>query len=102
MCIFCKIINRELKAEIVYEDDNVLSFKDVRPKSPVHILIVPKEHISSLNEVNEKNSHLIAKVMEAIPKIARKEKIEDGYRIINNCGANAGQEVFHIHFHLQA
>lgn len=101
MCIFCKIINKEVKAEIVYEDDNVLAFKDIKPKSSVHILVIPKEHISTLNEIDEKNSHLIAKVMESIPKIAKKLKIENGYRIINNCGAAAGQEVFHIHFHLQ-
>ena len=100
-CLFCKIINGEIPSAQVYEDEFVFSFKDIAPIAPVHYLIVPKEHICCANEVNESNSAVIAKVFEAAAKIAKAEGIES-YRIINNCGDNAGQTVKHIHFHMLA
>ncbi|MBO5344116.1 MAG: histidine triad nucleotide-binding protein [Ruminococcus sp.] len=100
-CLFCKIINGEIPSAKVYEDEFVFSFKDIAPIAPVHYLIVPKEHICCANEVNEGNSAVIAKVFEAAAKIAKAEGIES-YRIINNCGDDAGQTVKHIHFHMLA
>lgn len=100
-CLFCKIINGEIPSTKVYEDEFVFSFKDIAPIATVHYLIVPKEHICCANEVNESNSAVIAKVFEAAAKIAKAEGIES-YRIINNCGDDAGQTVKHIHFHLLA
>ena len=99
-CIFCKIIKGEIPSTVVYEDDFVLAFRDVYPQAPVHVLIVPKEHIGSTADINAENSHLIAKCFEAIKKIADDEGLKGGYRVITNVGANGGQTVFHIHFHL--
>lgn len=100
-CIFCKIINKEIPSSIVYEDEKVLAFNDINPQAPVHVLIMPKQHIANLNEVNEKNAEFLKYVHLAANKIAEKLGIaESGYRIINNCGFDAGQTVFHIHFHL--
>ena len=100
-CIFCKIIKGEIPSGKVYEDEYVYAFNDINPQTPVHILVVPKEHICCANEVNESNSAVIAKVFEAAAKIAKAEGIES-YRIINNCGDDAGQTVKHIHFHMLA
>ena len=100
-CVFCKIVNGEIKSNKVYENDNIIAFKDLNPVAPVHVLIVPKTHIISANEITEENSEYIKKIYEAIPKIAKEVGVfEDGYRIVNNCGENGGQEVKHIHFHL--
>ena len=100
-CIFCKIIKKEIPSAIVYEDDVVIGFKDINPVAPVHILIVPKTHLSSVNEINEKNADIIAKIHLAAQKIAKEMNIhEKGYRLINNCGPDAGQTVFHLHYHL--
>lgn len=99
MCIFCKIIDREIPGEKVYEDDKILAFKDINPVAPVHIVIVPKLHIENVNEVSEENSGYIARIFEKIPEIARLQGITS-YRIINNCGEDAGQTVMHLHFHL--
>jgi len=101
-CIFCKIAAGEIPSSCLYEDENVFAFKDIKPQMPVHFLVIPKKHISSANEINESNSWLVAKCFEAIPKIASKLGISEGYRIINNCGADAGQTVFHLHFHVIA
>ena len=102
-CIFCKIINGEIPSEKVYEDDEVLAFKDINPVAPIHILVIPKKHITNLLEVKEENSYLIGKCYIAINKIVKELKIEkDGFRVIVNCGENAGQAVMHIHFHLIA
>lgn len=100
-CIFCKIIKGEIPTNKVYEDETVIAFNDIEPQAPVHILIIPKEHIASAAEINESNSTLIAYVFEVAAKIA-KEKNLDGFRIVNNCGDSAGQTVKHIHFHLMS
>ncbi len=100
-CLFCKIIKGEIPSKKVYEDDYVYAFWDISPTAPVHILVIPKEHISTLNDVDEKNSKVIGKIYEAIPKIAKEQGIdENGYRVISNCNKDAGQTVFHIHFHI--
>ena len=100
-CIFCKIIKGEIPSTKVYEDENVLAFKDINPVAPVHVLIIPKDHIVSTNDINEENSKFISAIYEKIPEIAEKSGVkEEGYRIICNCGENAGQEVKHLHFHL--
>lgn len=100
-CIFCKIVNKEIQSTKVYEDDKVLAFKDISPEAPVHIVIVPKEHIRSTNELNENNASIVAHIFTIINKIAEEQGIKDsGYRIINNCGEHGGQTVNHIHFHL--
>ncbi|SFA75657.1 histidine triad nucleotide-binding protein [Clostridium frigidicarnis] len=100
-CIFCKIVNKEIPSTKVYEDDKVLAFKDISPEAPVHIVIVPKEHIRSTNELNENNASIVAHIFIIINKIAEEQGIKDsGYRIINNCGEHGGQTVNHIHFHL--
>lgn len=100
-CIFCKIINKEIPSEKVYEDEKVLAFKDINPAAPIHILIIPKQHFENVLEVEDKQ--VIADIFSAIDKVAKELGIEkDGFRIINNCGKDAGQEVMHIHFHLLA
>lgn len=100
-CIFCNIIEGIIPSEKVYEDDDVFAFKDINPVAPVHVLIVPKVHIASVNEIKEENSACIAKIYEAAAKIADELGIAaDGYRIVTNCGEGAGQTVLHIHFHL--
>ncbi len=99
-CLFCKIINGEIPSEKVYEDDEILAFKDINPKAPVHILIIPKKHISSAMEIKENDESLIGKIFTVIAKIAKEQKLDNGYRIINNCGEDGGQEVMHLHFHL--
>ena len=100
-CLFCKIIGGDIPCSKVYEDDKVLAFNDIEPQAPVHILIIPKEHIASAAEINENNSNLIAHVFEVAAKIAS-EKNLDGFRIVNNCGDSAGQTIKHIHFHLMS
>lgn len=101
MCIFCKIIAGEIPSDKVFEDDKVLAFRDIEPQAPVHVIIIPKEHIESTNELNETNSGVIAHIFEVIPQIAKELGVaESGYRIINNCGDDGGQTVQHIHFHM--
>ncbi len=100
-CIFCKICNREIPSTIVYENDKVLAFRDIMPVAPVHILIVPKEHIQGINELTAANANIIADIHLAAVEIARSEGTADkGYRLIANCGENAGQTVLHLHYHL--
>jgi histidine triad (HIT) family protein len=100
-CIFCKIANKEIPSTIVYEDEEILAFEDVNPVAPVHILVVPKKHISSLNDLTAEDSGLVAKIMLVIQNIAKEKNIaEAGYRVVNNCGELGGQTVNHIHFHL--
>ncbi len=101
-CIFCKIINGELPSKKIYEDDLVYVFEDIAPAAPIHYLMIPKEHISSAKEITPKNSYVIAHIYEVVAKLAKDLKLEDGFRIVNNCGEMAGQTVFHIHFHLLA
>ena len=99
-CIFCKIVNGEIPSKKAYEDDKVLAFFDIQPQAPVHIVVIPKEHIESMNGITADNSQLVAHIFEVIPKIAKENGLDGGYRVVSNCGANAGQTVFHIHFHI--
>ena len=102
-CIFCKIIKGEIPSEKVYEDDEILAFKDINPAAPVHILVIPKKHISTLMEISDENMYLMEKIMKAIQTIAKEQNIaESGFRLIANCGPDSGQEVMHIHIHLLA
>ncbi len=99
-CLFCKIIAGEIPSNKVYEDDMCLCFHDINPQAPVHVLLIPKEHIPSCNAVNADNSKLVAHIFEVIPSIARALGLEDGYRVITNCGENGCQSVRHLHFHI--
>lgn len=100
-CLFCKIVNNEIPSTKVYEDEFVLCFKDINPEAPVHVVMIPKKHIDSLNEINEENSNLIAHIFVVAKNIVRSLNIdESGYRIVTNCGKDGGQTVQHLHFHL--
>lgn len=99
-CLFCRIVAGEIPSTKVYEDDTVFAFRDINPQAPTHILVIPKTHISGCNGVNSDNSSLVAHIFEVIPKIAAAEKLENGYRVVSNCGADAGQTVPHLHFHI--
>ncbi len=100
-CIFCKIIKRELDADIVYEDEYAVAFKDINPAAPVHILIVPREHIPTIMDVEKSNEKLIGHLHLVANEVARAFKLgKKGYRLVINCGADAGQIVFHLHLHL--
>lgn len=99
-CIFCKIINKEIKSEIIYEDDEIIAFNDLSPQAPVHFLVIPKEHIESADNINSKNSYIIGRIFEIINKLTTDLKLDKGYRIINNCKEDGGQTVGHIHFHV--
>lgn len=99
MCLFCEIINGKIPGNKVYEDEMIYAFKDINPVAPVHVLIVPKVHIDSVNALDSENVKYVAHIFEKIPEIARSQGIES-YRIINNCGKDAGQSVMHLHFHL--
>ena len=102
-CIFCKIIKGEIPCNKDYEDDEIIAFYDINPATPIHILVIPKKHIPSLVELTEADEALIGKIYKTINKIAKeKEFIENGYRVIVNCGEDGGQEVRHLHFHLLA
>lgn len=99
-CLFCKIINGDIPSAKVYEDETVFAFRDIEPQAPVHILIIPKQHIKSAAEITSENSAVVAHIFEVAAKIAGDEGLTDGYRIVNNCGDSAGQTVKHLHFHL--
>ncbi len=99
-CLFCKIINGEIPSNKVYEDETVYAFRDIEPQAPTHILIIPKQHIKSAAEIDESNSAVVAHIFEVAAKIAKQEGLDDGFRIVNNCGDIAGQSVKHLHFHL--
>ena len=99
-CLFCKIIEGVIPSSKVYEDDTVLAFNDINPAAPVHILVIPKKHMASADEVNGENSIYVAKIFEAIPKIAKSAELSNGYRVITNCGEDACQSVKHLHFHV--
>lgn len=99
-CLFCSIIKGEIPSTKVYEDDAVYAFRDINPMSPTHVLIVPKCHIPSADGVNAENSVFVARIFEAIPKIAAQEGLTNGYRVITNCGEDGCQSVKHLHFHL--
>ena len=99
-CLFCKIIAGDIPSTKVYEDDMVYAFRDINPQAPTHILVIPKTHIASVAEVTGDNSNLVAHIFEVIPKIAEAEGLINGYRVVSNCGPDAGQTVFHLHFHI--
>ncbi|AZR73168.1 histidine triad nucleotide-binding protein [Anoxybacter fermentans] len=99
-CIFCKIAAGEMGTEFIYEDDQVVAFRDINPVAPVHILVIPKKHIPSANELTEADNQLIGHIFQVIKKLAQKENLNQGYRIVNNCGREGGQTVHHLHFHL--
>lgn len=100
-CIFCKIANKEFPTEFVYETEDLVAFKDISPQAPVHILIIPKKHISSLLEADESNVDIFGKIQLAAAKIARKLGIaQEGFRLVSNCGEHGGQTVHHLHYHL--
>ncbi|MGM9525840.1 MAG: histidine triad nucleotide-binding protein [Peptococcaceae bacterium] len=100
-CIFCKIANKEIPSTIVYEDEDVIAFRDLNPEAPVHILVIPKKHIASLNAATAEDQQLLGKVLLTIQKIAAEQGIaEKGYRVVTNCGEQGGQTVMHLHFHL--
>ena len=100
-CLFCKIAKKEIPSDIVYEDDLCISFRDIDPQAPVHVLIIPKTHIQSALEIDSNNSSIVAHIFEVAAKIARDLGIaKDGYRIVSNVGENGGQTVGHIHFHM--
>lgn len=99
-CIFCKIIEGSVPSAKVYEDESVYAFRDINPMAPVHVLVVPKKHIPSMDAVNEGNSECVAAIFRAIPQIAAAEGLKNGYRVISNCGEDACQSVKHLHFHI--
>lgn len=100
-CLFCKIIDGSIPAKIVYQDAHCLAFRDINPQAPTHVLIVPRRHIATLNDLEPGDADLLGKLVLAAGEIARAENLsEDGYRLVFNCNANAGQTVFHIHAHL--
>ena len=99
-CLFCKIIAGDIPSSKVYEDETVYAFRDIAPQAPTHILVVPKAHMSGCNDVTLENSAVVAHIFEVIPQIAKAEGLENGYRVVSNCGEDAGQTVPHLHFHI--
>ncbi|KPV57139.1 MULTISPECIES: histidine triad nucleotide-binding protein [Paenibacillus] len=100
-CIFCKIVEGSIPSKKVFENEHVVAFHDIHPAAPVHILIIPKKHIASMNDVGADDWHLLGEIHSAAQQIAKEQGVaESGYRLINNCGKHSGQEVFHIHYHL--
>ena len=99
-CLFCKIVEGSIPSTKVYEDEMILAFRDIAPQAPTHILVIPKAHIPSVNGITAENSQVVAHIFEVIPQIAAAEKLEGGYRVVSNCGPDAGQTVHHLHFHI--
>ena len=99
-CLFCKIVAGDIPSTKVYEDDSVLAFRDIAPQAPTHILVIPKCHIASVAEITGENAALISHIFQVIPQIARQEGLTGGYRVVSNCGPDAGQTVNHLHFHI--
>lgn len=99
-CLFCKIVAGEIPSTKVYEDDAILAFRDIAPMAPTHILVIPKMHIGSVAEITGENSGVVAHIFEVIPAIAKAEGLDNGYRVVSNCGDDAGQTVHHLHFHI--
>ena len=99
-CLFCKIIAGEIPASKVYEDADMLAFRDIAPQAPVHVLVIPKTHIPSMDGITAENSEIVAKIFAKIPKIAQMAGVTNGYRVISNCGDDACQSVKHLHFHI--
>ena len=99
-CLFCKIIKGEIPSGKVYEDELIFAFRDINPQAPTHVLVVPKTHLKDRNDVTAENSGVVAHIFETIPQIAQAEGLTGGYRVVSNCGADAGQTVHHLHFHI--
>ena len=99
-CLFCKIIAGDIPSAKVYEDDSILAFRDIAPQAPTHILVIPKAHIPSCDGITAENSAVVAHIFTVIPQIAKAEGLENGYRVVSNCGDHAGQTVHHLHFHI--
>lgn len=100
-CLFCKIVNQEIPAEIIYEDDQVLAFNDISPQAPSHVLIIPKKHISTLNDITAEDEALVGHMLTTASKIAQTQGFDQsGYRTVFNCNEDGGQTVYHIHLHL--
>ena len=99
-CVFCKIAGGDIPSNKVYEDDTIMAFYDLNPQAPVHVLFIPKEHICCVNAVTAENSAVVAHIFETIPAVAAKLGLENGYRVVTNCGKEGCQSVMHLHFHL--
>ena len=100
-CLFCKMVSGEITPDTIYEDDDVLAFRDINPQAPVHALVIPKQHVSTINDLDTDSAVLVGKMMMAAARIAQQEGFaEQGYRTVMNCNAHGGQTVFHIHLHL--
>lgn len=99
-CLFCKIANKQIESELLYEDEDIIAFSDINPVAPVHVLIIPKIHISSADDLNDKNAELVGKIFLVAKDLAKEMDLENGYRLVNNCKEDGGQSVDHIHFHL--
>ena len=99
-CLFCKIAAGEIPSAKVYEDDTILAFRDINPQAPTHILVIPKTHIGSVAELTEAHAPLVGHIFAVIPEIAAREGLTGGFRVVSNCGPDAGQSVPHLHFHI--
>ncbi len=99
-CVFCKIASNEIPSKKVYEDDQIVAFNDLDPQAPVHVLIIPKKHIQSADQIADDDTNIIGKIFMVASKIAKEMGLKKGYRIVNNCGEDGGQTVPHLHFHL--
>lgn len=99
-CIFCKIAVGEIPSKKLYEDEQILAFYDIEPKAPVHVLVIPKAHIGSVSEITTENSAVVAHIFETIARLAARLDLKNGYRVVSNCGEDAGQTVRHLHFHI--
>ena len=99
-CLFCKIVAGDVPAQKIWEDDDAVAFKDIRPQAPVHVLVVPRRHVASLEDAADGDGPLLGRLLLAAQRLARELNVADGYRVVTNCGGQAGQSVFHLHFHL--
>ena len=101
-CLFCKIAQKQIPANLLYEDENVIAFYDIAPQAPVHFLVIPRTHLTSVDDITKENSVLVAHIFEVIAKLANDLNLEQGYRVVTNCGKDGGQSVPHLHFHALA
>ena len=99
-CVFCKIASKQIPSQTIYEDDEIIAFKDLEPTAPVHVLFIPKKHIPSVKEINDSNSDLISHIFKKIADLSTELNLQDGFRVVTNCGENGGQSVNHLHFHV--
>lgn len=99
-CLFCRIVNKELPSDIVYETEDVLAFRDINPGAPTHVLVIPKRHIASAGDVGRGEAQVLGEIFEAAREIARRESLDGGWRVVTNVGRDAGQTVHHLHFHV--